>query len=181
LRVKLPGQNSPEAGSRRGDPARRAQTGLWFKKPPDMREWKPRRKSRGTFAEMSTIDDPLAEYRRQRDAFRWDIPDTFNFGRDVVDVFARDPDLPAVLWRNAAGSERRLGFAQIRDASNRLADLLRTLGIGPLDPIIVMLPRVPEWQIVTVAFRLSSIMATGLPRIGLRPITTACLPSMSIL
>ena len=98
---------------------------------------------------MPKIADELAAYHRQRDSFRWSVPDTFNFGRDVVDTFARNPDQPAVLWRNATGSERRLSFGDIRDASNRVADLLRSLGIGPLDPVILMLPRVPEWQIVT--------------------------------
>ena len=39
---------------------------------------------------------------------------------------------------------------------------------------------VREWQIVTVAFFCSSIIAIGLPRMGLRPTTTACLPSMSM-
>lgn len=111
-----------------------------------------RHESRVTFAAMSKpkMIDELANFQRQRDSFRWNIPETFNFGRDVVDAFAQNPERPAVLWKNASGSERRLTFAQIRDASNRVADLLRALGIGPLDPVIVMLPRVPEWQIVTV-------------------------------
>ena len=40
---------------------------------------------------------------------------------------------------------------------------------------------VREWQTVTVALAFSSIIAIGLPRIGLRPTTTACLPSIGIL
>ncbi|MDT4887259.1 hypothetical protein FQZ97_1236910 [compost metagenome] len=35
------------------------------------------------------------------------------------------------------------------------------------------------WQMVTVAFCCSSIMAMGLPTMLLRPITTACLPLRS--
>ena len=35
------------------------------------------------------------------------------------------------------------------------------------------------WQMVTVALRSSSNPAIGLPRIALRPMTTACLPSMA--
>jgi len=99
---------------------------------------------------MPDNDSGLTRYRHQRDAFRWDVPEAFNFGRDVVDPLAQDPERPAVWWKNAAGSQRRLTFADIRDESNRVADLLRSLGVQPRDPVILMLPRVPEWQIVTV-------------------------------
>ena len=36
------------------------------------------------------------------------------------------------------------------------------------------------WQMVTVALAPSSISAMGLPRMALRPTTTACLPSSGI-
>jgi acyl-coenzyme A synthetase/AMP-(fatty) acid ligase len=90
-----------------------------------------------------TLDD----YRRARDAFRSDPPERFNFGRDVVDRLAADPERPALLWRDAKGSERRLRFADVRAASNQLAHLVRDLGISPGQPVMVMLPRVPEWHI----------------------------------
>ena len=99
---------------------------------------------------MSSLPDALDRYRQQCDAFRWDVPAHFNFGRDVVDRFARDEQRPALFWRGADGTERRLSFGDVRRASNRLAHLLRSLGIRPGDALILMLPRVPEWQIVTV-------------------------------
>jgi len=92
----------------------------------------------------------LDRYRRSLAAFRWDVPDDFNFGRDVVDHFAAEPERPALLWRDASGSERRLSFAQVTRGSNRVAQLLGQLGIGPGQPLIAMLPRVPEWQLVVV-------------------------------
>jgi acyl-coenzyme A synthetase/AMP-(fatty) acid ligase len=99
---------------------------------------------------MSELQGALDRYRRSCEAFRWELPEQFNFGRDVVDRFARDPQRPALLWRHAGGRERRLTFAEISRASNRVAHLFRSLGIRPGDPVILMLPRVPEWQIVTV-------------------------------
>lgn len=87
-------------------------------------------------------------WRRRRDAFRWEVPDPFNFGRDVVDAWAGDPDRPALLWRDAAGNERALSFAGVAEASNRVARLLAGRGVAPGDPVLVMLPRIPEWQIV---------------------------------
>jgi len=99
---------------------------------------------------MNALQHALDRYHRRCQAFRWHVPEQFNFGRDVVDRLARDPQRPALFWRNAAGRERRLGFAEISRASDRVAQLFRSLGIRSADPVILMLPRVPEWQIVTV-------------------------------
>jgi len=99
---------------------------------------------------MALLEDPLERYRRQCEEFRWEVPPDFNFGRDVVDHFAADPGRPALYWRNAAGDERQLSFDDVRRASNQVAHLFRRLGLRPGDPVILMLPRVPEWQIVTV-------------------------------
>jgi acetyl-CoA synthetase/medium-chain acyl-CoA synthetase len=99
---------------------------------------------------VSGLEQQLASYRSEVETFRWDVPDAFNFGRDVVDHYAADPARPALLWRDATGRERRLSFAEVAAASNRVAHLLRALGVEPGEPVIVMLPRIPEWQIVTV-------------------------------
>jgi acetyl-CoA synthetase/medium-chain acyl-CoA synthetase len=92
----------------------------------------------------------LDEYRRRVDAFRWDVPEAFNFGRDVVDRFARDPERPALLCRDRHGRERRLSFREVSEASNRVAHLLRSLGVAAGQPLLLLLPRVPEWQLVVV-------------------------------
>jgi acetyl-CoA synthetase/medium-chain acyl-CoA synthetase len=99
---------------------------------------------------MGELGSSLDEYRRAASAFRWEVPASFNFGRDVVDRLAEDPTRPALLWRNRAGASRQLSFADVRSASNRVAHLVRALGIEPGQPVIVMLPRVPEWHIVLV-------------------------------
>jgi acetyl-CoA synthetase/medium-chain acyl-CoA synthetase len=92
----------------------------------------------------------LDAHRRLGEAFRWDVPDRFNFGRDVVDRLAAGPPRAALLWRDAAGRERLLSFAEAAAGSNRAAHLLRELGVAPGEPVIVMLPRVPEWHLVIV-------------------------------
>ncbi len=93
---------------------------------------------------MSEIQQALDAYRRQVESFRWEVPDAFNFGRDVVDRFAEaDPGRPALLWRDATGAERRLDFGEVRRASDRFARLLVALGVGDGEPVIVMMPRVP--------------------------------------
>jgi len=99
---------------------------------------------------MSELNRALERHRRAREAFRWEVPDAFNFGRDVVDRFAADPGRPALLWRNAEGAEQRLDFGAVREGSNRVAAALASLGVGAGEPVIVMLPRIPAWQLTLV-------------------------------
>jgi acetyl-CoA synthetase/medium-chain acyl-CoA synthetase len=99
---------------------------------------------------MEMLAEALDRFRRARDAFRWEIPDVFNFGRDVVDRFAAEAGRPALIWRSAAGSEARLGFDDVSREAHRMARLLADLAVAPGDPVIVMLPRIPAWQTTVV-------------------------------
>ncbi len=96
------------------------------------------------------LQGALDAYRRSVEGFRWEVPPDFNFGRDVVDRLATGRERPALLWRGAAGAERRLSFADAAAGSNRAAHVLRGLGLEAGDPVMVMLPRVPEWHLVLV-------------------------------
>lgn len=86
---------------------------------------------------------------RQPD-FQWNVPDTFNFGADVVDRFAEDPERVALLWSDAGGREERYTYADMARLTNRFANLLAGRGIRKGDRVLVMLPRVPQWQIAMV-------------------------------
>ena len=89
------------------------------------------------------MSDYADAYRR----FAWQVPADFNFGSDIIDELARDPARLALIWCDESGEERRLTFADISRVSNRCANLLQSLGIRRGDRVIVMLPRLPEWQI----------------------------------
>ena len=93
----------------------------------------------------------MTSYEDTHRDFEWDIPETFNFGGDVVDVWAKDPDRIALIWVNDAGEERRFTYADMRDQTNRLANCLTAKGVKKGDRVLVMLPRIPEWQIALVA------------------------------
>jgi len=93
-------------------------------------------------------DGYLATYK----AFRWQLPGTFNFGRDVVDAWAaKTPDRVALIWCDDSGKEERYTFGDISRLSNRAANVLRACGVKKGDRVIVMLPRIPQWQLVMVA------------------------------
>jgi acyl-coenzyme A synthetase/AMP-(fatty) acid ligase len=92
----------------------------------------------------------LIDYCRACAEFEWNLPARFNFGRDVVDRHAEERDRLALIWRNEAGNERRFRFSDIARQSNRFANVLKAHGIQKGDRVIIMLPRIPEWQIAMV-------------------------------
>ena len=83
--------------------------------------------------------------------FQWDVPAHFNFAVDVVDHWARDAERVALIAVNEAGVEQTYTYQQISQASIRLAGLLASRGLNQGDRIVVMLPRIAQWQIAMVA------------------------------
>ncbi len=99
---------------------------------------------------MTGLQAALDDYRRRCDSFVWNVPPFFNFARDVVDRFAVDAARPATLYRDARGIETSITFATMSGWIHRFAGLLETLGVQAGERVIVLLPRMPEWQITTV-------------------------------
>jgi acyl-coenzyme A synthetase/AMP-(fatty) acid ligase len=93
----------------------------------------------------------MQDYAETARNFVLAIPETFNFGHDVVDAQAARRDKPALIWCNAQGQERHFNFSDIRRISNQYANLLTRHGLKKGDRVIVMLPRIPEWQLAIVA------------------------------
>lgn len=111
-----------------------------------------------------SIDLPFGVARRTkyedlcRD-FRWDVPETFNFAVDVVDAWAEALDGLALLTEDAAGAVRELRYSDISRAARQFADVLRGAGIAKGDCVIIMMPRIAEWQIAMVgAMRIGVIV-----------------------
>ncbi len=83
--------------------------------------------------------------------FEWQLTDTFNFGRDVVDAIAHsEPGKLALIWCDQSGREHRFTFGDISRRSSQLAAFLTAEGIRRGDRVLVMLPRLPHWQIAMV-------------------------------
>lgn len=90
-------------------------------------------------------------YDELRRDFRWELPETFNFATDVVDAWAAENDGLALIWENAAGDAAAYHFSDISRLSTRLASALAAGGVKKGDRVIVMLPRIPAWQVALVA------------------------------
>src|SRR5277367_2031507 len=95
------------------------------------------------------MTEPMNSYDQLRRDFRWNTPAQFNFGA-VVDSFAADSSRVALLWEDQAGNRSRLTFADIRNQSNRIANVLTGLGIRRGDPVMIVLPRLTMWQSVYI-------------------------------
>lgn len=93
----------------------------------------------------------MQNYEATRASFHWQTPARFNFAVDVVDRLAREGDGMALVWANAAGEQRDFRFSDISRASMRAAAALAARGIGKGDIVLIMTPRIPEWQIAMVA------------------------------
>lgn len=93
---------------------------------------------------------PMPDYETARRDFVWDVPETFNFGADVVDRYGEDPSRLALIWCDDKGNEKRYTFREMSLLSNRCADALRSAGVKRGDRVVVMLPRIPQWQIAMV-------------------------------
>jgi acyl-coenzyme A synthetase/AMP-(fatty) acid ligase len=94
---------------------------------------------------------PSPCYQSLHESFEWNVPEHFNFGVDVVDYWAREADGPALIWENEAGDSATYSFSEISTLTNQLGNALRAAGIGKGDRVIVLMPRIPAWQISMVA------------------------------
>ncbi|XP_044289604.1 acyl-coenzyme A synthetase ACSM3, mitochondrial-like [Varanus komodoensis] len=86
-----------------------------------------------------------------------EAPEYFNFARDVLDNWSqkekdgRRPSSPALWWVGDQGEEVQWGFEELGFLSRKAAEVLsQACGLRKGDRVIVILPRVPEWWLITV-------------------------------
>ncbi len=106
----------------------------------------------------------MTDYEAERASFNIDIPDVFNATRDVIDArAASDPDRKALLMVSPDGTQGdAYTFADMKDRSSQVANVLTGMGVGKGDRIFVMLPRVIGWyDVVLGAIRIGAIPMPG--------------------
>lgn len=90
------------------------------------------------------------------------IPEHFNFGYDVVDVYAAEqPEKEALVWTNDRGDVKHLNYAEYKRLSDMVASYFVQLGIERGDCVMLILKRRVEWWITMVA--LHKIGAVAIP------------------
>ena len=90
------------------------------------------------------------------------VPENFNFAYDVIDEYARlEPGKTALVWCDDHGGERIFTFADLKEQSDRAANLFVRLGVRKGDIVMLLLRRRHEFY--TVAFALAKIGAVYIP------------------
>lgn len=91
----------------------------------------------------------MTRYEELYGSFRWDVPADVNLG---VAVCERQPrDAPAILVTDGREVLRRVTFGELATESNRLANVLRGLGVGAGDRVGIALAQRPETAVAHIA------------------------------
>ena len=80
-------------------------------------------------------------------SFGWDVPERFNFSRDVVDRLSG----PAITFLSGEGERRELSFAEVGARTAQWANLLAGAGVSEGDRVLVLVGKTTEWHPVMMA------------------------------
>ena len=99
-------------------------------------------------------------YEDFKENFKIIIPENFNFGFDVVDVYAKeDPTKEALIWCDDDGNEKHFTFKDVSENSNRIANMFKGLGIKKGDRVLIMLRQRPEvWFTIVGLHKLGAVV-----------------------
>jgi acetyl-CoA synthetase len=91
--------------------------------------------------------------------FRWHVPQAFNIGVAVCDVWAtHDARRTAIVHQRADGRSDDISYGWLRETSNRLANTLKAAGVARGDRVAILLPQSPEVAAIHIAvYKLAAI------------------------
>ena len=106
----------------------------------------------------------MTSYAETRENFTLEIPDRFNFTRDVMGKRAEEtPDKVALIAIASDGiTIDRYTFSELADIASRTAHLLRANGVGMGDRVFVQVPRIVEFYAALLGcFQIGAIPMPG--------------------
>src|SRR5574344_2262629 len=88
------------------------------------------------------------------------VPDSLNFGYDVVDAWAAEqPEKPALMWTNDKGEHRQFTFGEMKHYTDQTASYFQSLGIGHGDMVMLILKRRYEfWFSIVALHKLGAVV-----------------------
>jgi len=93
--------------------------------------------------------------------FKWDVPEYFNFSKDVIDKFAETGGDRTALWFTSKEPEKelKLSFQELSVASQKAANAIASLEVTKA---VCILPKVPDWWLFNLAtIRANVILLPG--------------------
>ncbi|XP_005405093.1 PREDICTED: acyl-coenzyme A synthetase ACSM3, mitochondrial [Chinchilla lanigera] len=111
----------------------------------------------------------FSSYESMKQDFKLEIPEYFNFAEDILDQWTnmekvgKRPSNPAFWWINGNGEEVRWSFEELGSLSRKFANILtEACSLKRGDPVIVILPKIPEWWLANVAcLRTGTVLIPG--------------------
>jgi acetyl-CoA synthetase len=102
----------------------------------------------------------IGDYDEAVDAFAWpQLTGAFNWATDWFDVIARGNERTALWIVEDGGDEHKISFAEMADASDRVAAWLGRLGVGKGDRVILMLGNQVElWESMLAVAKLGAVI-----------------------
>ncbi|MBE0610642.1 MAG: AMP-binding protein, partial [Dehalococcoidia bacterium] len=146
--------------------------------PERVMNWPPIRKT----PEMLRVAPNLVDYAGAVASFSWedarreligDPPGSINIGYLAVDrhVATGRGDRVAIRWLGRKGERREVTYRELMAQSNRFANALRDLGIGPGDTVFALSERVPELYVAALGtLKNRSVFCPLFPAFGPEPI-----------
>ncbi|XP_042293901.1 acyl-coenzyme A synthetase ACSM3, mitochondrial-like [Sceloporus undulatus] len=99
---------------------------------------------------------PFIDFSEFEDIYK-NVPEHFNFAKDVLDKWSQKekdgkrPSNPALWWVDETGEEVRWSFEELGFHSRKVANALSEgCNLQKGERLLVILPRIPEWWLVTV-------------------------------
>jgi benzoate-CoA ligase family protein len=88
-------------------------------------------------------------YQEEVNSWKWDIPERYNIGYDLVDKHVEQgkKDRVVLLWENFEGETKRYTFNEMKRLSNKFGNVLRELGFKKGERFLIRLPNIPEFQV----------------------------------
>ena len=90
-------------------------------------------------------------YEEVYGGFRWELPERLNIGVAVCDRHADGSGRLALVYEAPDGTVERFSYDDLKRLSNRCANALAAMGVGPGDRVGVLLPQRPETAIAHLA------------------------------
>ena len=100
---------------------------------------------------LSGVSKKENRYEEMYRRFKWNVPEYYNFGFDVVDKWAEDRTKLALISIDRTGKHDRYHtFYDLSVTSNQFANVLRKIGVKKGDRVLVILQSIPEWYIALI-------------------------------
>jgi len=90
-------------------------------------------------------------YSKVYSSFKWKIPEFYNIGVDICDKHAHQKNRLALVYENEEGQTEKYTFSDIKNLSNRFANILKAYDMHVGDRVGILLPQCPETAIAHIS------------------------------